>query len=46
LQEVTSLLASGNLVFATDSTEYLEARLGTALQAPLGFEVDVSARNG
>jgi uncharacterized protein (DUF1697 family) len=43
-QEVASFLASGNVVFATDSTEDLEARLGTALQAAFGFEVDVFVR--
>jgi uncharacterized protein (DUF1697 family) len=43
-EEVASFLASGNVVFATDSPEDLEARLGTALEAALGFEVDVFVR--
>lgn len=42
--EVGTFLASGNVTFATDETDDLEARIEVALQSALGFDVDVFIR--
>lgn len=42
--EVGTFLASGNVAFATDETDDLEARIEVALQSALGFDVDVFIR--
>lgn len=41
---VASFLASGNVTFVATETDGLAARIGTALEAALGFGVDVHVR--